>query len=46
MRACHLSVADQSFFIFDHLKGEAREEIRYRFAQVREDPKQIFTALK
>lgn len=25
MRAQHLSVSDQSFFLFDHLKGETRE---------------------
>ncbi len=30
LRTCHLSVADQAFFIFDHLEGEARDEIRYR----------------
>lgn len=30
MRVCHLSVVDQALFIFDHLEGEAREEIRFR----------------
>lgn len=29
MRACHLSAPDRAFFfLFDHLEGEAREEIR------------------
>ena len=27
MRAHHLSVNDQAFFLFDHLEGEAKEEI-------------------
>ncbi len=31
MWARHLSVADQAFFLFDHLEGEAREQIRYLF---------------
>lgn len=30
MRTRHLSVADQAFFIFDHLEGEAKSEIRFR----------------
>lgn len=46
MRARHLSVADQAFFLFDHLEGEAREEIRYRPIQEREDPDKIVVALK
>lgn len=46
MRARHLSVADQSFFLFDHLEGEAREEIRYRPVSEREDPSKIISALK
>ncbi len=46
MRARHLSVADQAFFLFDHLEGEAREEIRYRPVQERDDPNKIVVALK
>lgn len=46
MRARHLSVSDQAFFLFDHLEGEAREEIRYRTAQERDDPNKIIDALK
>lgn len=30
MRARHLSTIDKAYFLFDHLEGEAREEIRYR----------------
>lgn len=49
-RACirtrHLSVADQAFFIFDHLGGEAREEVRYRPVAERSDPEKIFFILQ
>ncbi|KAI2643757.1 Modulator of apoptosis 1 [Labeo rohita] len=46
IRTRHLSVADQAFFLFDHLGGEAREEIRHRSAAERVDPKQIFSILQ
>ncbi|KAI7795348.1 hypothetical protein IRJ41_016578, partial [Triplophysa rosa] len=46
MRARHLSVSDQAFFLFDHLEGEARDEIRYRPAQERDDPTKIIAAFK
>ncbi len=46
MRARHLSVADQSFFLFDHLEGEAREEVKYRSAEERVDPAKLISALK
>ena len=39
MRARHLSVNDQAFFLFDQLEGEAREEIKYRPSTDRNDPK-------
>lgn len=45
MRARRLSVRDQAFFIFDHLEGEAREEIKYRPQVVREDPAQVLAIL-
>lgn len=49
-RACirvrHLSVSDQAFFLFDHLEGDAREEIRYRSDADRGDPEKIFFALR
>ncbi len=46
MRLCHLSAADQAFFLFDHLEGEAREEIRYWSRNKREDPDQIIQVLR
>ncbi len=46
MRARHLSVADQSFFLFDHLEGEAWEEVKYRSVEEREDPAKLISALK
>lgn len=46
MRARHLSVADQAFFIFYHLEGEAREEIRFRPNSERGDPARVLTILK
>ncbi|XP_056317983.1 uncharacterized protein LOC130232232 [Danio aesculapii] len=46
MRLRHLSSADQAFFLFDHLEGEAREEIRYRPQSEREDPKRVIQVLR
>ena len=46
MRARYLSAIDQAFFLFDHLEGEAREEIKYRPAAEREDPNKIIGILK
>lgn len=46
MRARHLSVNDQAFFLFDHLEGEAREEIKYRPSTDRNDPKKIKSILR
>lgn len=46
MRACHLSVVDQAFFLFDHLKGEAQDEIRYHSDIERGDPEKIIQALR
>ncbi|KAL0198417.1 hypothetical protein M9458_006957, partial [Cirrhinus mrigala] len=46
IRARYLSVSDQAFFLFDHLEGEAREEIRYRSEVERRDPDKIFLALR
>lgn len=45
VRARHLSVADQAFFIFDHLEGEAREEIKFRSSAERGDPARVLTIL-
>ncbi|KAK7939690.1 hypothetical protein WMY93_003016 [Mugilogobius chulae] len=46
IRARHLSSADQAFFLFDHLEGEAREEIKYRSVEERSDPKMITAILQ
>ena len=46
MRARHLSVNDQAFFLFDQLEGEAREEIKYRPSTDRNDPEKIKSILR
>lgn len=46
IRARHLSIGEQAFFLFDHLEGEARDEIRYRSEVERGDPEKIFSALR
>lgn len=46
MRARHLSQADQAFFLFDHLEGEAREEVKYRPSVERGDPARIIAILQ
>lgn len=46
IRTRHLSVGEQAFFLFDHLEGEARDEIRYRSDAERGDPEKIFSALR
>lgn len=46
VRARHLTGADQAFFIFDHLEGEAKKEIKYRSSAERKDPTKILDILK
>lgn len=46
MRARHLSTADQAFFLYDHLEGEARDEIKYRSNLERGDPARIMAILE
>nr|XP_055039117.1 uncharacterized protein LOC129426946 [Misgurnus anguillicaudatus]XP_055039118.1 uncharacterized protein LOC129426946 [Misgurnus anguillicaudatus]XP_055039119.1 uncharacterized protein LOC129426946 [Misgurnus anguillicaudatus]XP_055039120.1 uncharacterized protein LOC129426946 [Misgurnus anguillicaudatus]XP_055039121.1 uncharacterized protein LOC129426946 [Misgurnus anguillicaudatus] len=46
IRARCLSTADQAFFLFDHLEGEAREEIRHRSDADRSNPTLIVEALR
>ena len=46
MRARRLTVADQALFMFDHLEGEARDEIKYRTSAEQSDPAQILAILK
>lgn len=36
-----MSTAERTFFLFDHLEGEAREDILYRPATEQEDPEKI-----
>lgn len=45
MLARHLPLREQTFFIFNHLEGEARKEIRYCSRVEREDPARILTIL-
>lgn len=45
-RARHLSPSEQALFMYDHLDGEAREEIKYRSREEREDPAKILTVLQ
>ncbi len=45
MRVRCLSTADKAFFLFDHLEGEAREEIRHRPDAEKGDPDKIIVAL-
>lgn len=46
LRCRKLSVVDQAYFIFDHLEGEAKDEIRYRTRAEREDPEKILSILQ
>ena len=46
VRARHLSLADQALYYFDHLEGEAKEEIKFRPSAERGDPAQIIAILK
>lgn len=46
LRTRRLQPVDQAYFIYDHLEGEAKDEIRYRPRADREDPAKIFTVLR
>lgn len=46
MRARRLSLSDRAFFLFDHLEGEAKEEIKHRSCADREDPDKILAILQ
>ncbi|XP_073715645.1 uncharacterized protein [Misgurnus anguillicaudatus] len=46
MRLRQMSRLDQAFFLFDHLEGEAREEIKYRPDSEKCDPDKIIFALR
>lgn len=43
MRMQTMTVAGRAFFLFDHLEGEARDEIRYRPSMDKDDPKNYFS---
>ncbi len=46
MRARHLGPHDQAHFIFDHLEGEARDEIKYRPRTDCDDPERVLAILE
>lgn len=46
MRARGLTFVDQAYFIYDHLEGEAKNEIKYRSREEREDPEKILSTLQ
>ena len=46
MRARHLTITDQAFFLYDHLVGEARDEIKFRSSAERKDPDRIIATLR
>jgi len=41
----HLSNFDKGHFLYDHLEGEAREEIKFRPSEDREDPDKVIQIL-
>ena len=45
MRTHHLSTFDQTFFLFDHLEGEAHEEMKYCSTANRCNPAKIIVVL-
>lgn len=46
MRTRNMSLAEQAFFLYDHLEGEARDEIKYRSSADRGDPNRVISALR
>lgn len=46
MHAQYLSPLDQAYFIYDHLEGEAKEEISYQPQADHEDPECILAVLQ
>lgn len=45
-RSRQLTEVEQALFLFDHLDGEARDEIRFRPREEREDPARVIAALR
>lgn len=46
MRVRHLAPIDQTYFIYDHLAGSAKDEVKYRPKQDREDPEKVLSILQ
>lgn len=46
IRLRYMSELDKALFLYDHLEGQARNEIKYRSSAVRESHEQIITVLK
>ncbi|XP_067270823.1 uncharacterized protein [Pseudorasbora parva] len=46
MRLRNMTPAEQAFFLYDHLEGEARDEIKYRSNADKSDPDKIVAALR
>ncbi len=46
MQARHMSASDKPLFLFDHLEGEAREEICYCPDDERNDPAKNISVLR
>lgn len=46
MRMRNMTTAKKAFFLFDHLEGEARDEIKYRPSMDKDDPERIVSALR
>ena len=46
MRARRLAPVDQAYFIYDHLEGPAKDEIKYRPKEDREDPEKVLSILQ
>lgn len=46
LRVRQMRPVDQAYFIYDHLEGEAKDEIRYRPRAEKEDPEKILTVLQ
>lgn len=46
VQARGLTSVDQAYFIYDHLEGEAKNEIKYRSRAEREDPEKILFILQ
>lgn len=46
IRSRYMSDLEKAMFLYDHLEGEARSEIKYRPVVVRENPTEIISVLK